>query len=37
MDTKNNKTLGILFILGAAFLFALMSLSVRLAGDLPVF
>ena len=37
MDTKNNKTLGILFILGAAFFFALMSLSVRLAGDLPVF
>ena len=37
MDTKNNKTLGILFILGAACFFALMSLSVRLAGDLPVF
>lgn len=35
--TKNKKSLGIIFIIGAAFFFALMSLSVRLAGDLNVF
>lgn len=35
--TENKRTLGIIFIIGAAFFFALMSLSVRLAGDLPIF
>lgn len=34
---ENEKRLGILFILGASFGFALMSLMVRLSGDLPIF
>jgi len=33
----NNKTKGIFCIIGAAFFFSLMSLFVRLAGDLPSF
>lgn len=37
MDSRNNKTLGIIFIIASAFFFALMSLSVRLAGELGVF
>lgn len=32
-----NKKIGILYILGAAFGFAMMGLFVRLAGDLPTF
>lgn len=33
----NNKKLGILYIICAAFFFALMNLFVRLAGDLPFY
>lgn len=33
----NSKKLGILYILSAAFFFALMNLFVRLAGDLPFY
>lgn len=37
MRTLNRQRgLGILYILGAALMFALMNLFVRLAGDLPV-
>lgn len=32
-----NKRIGILYILGAAFGFAMMGLFVRLAGELPTF
>ena len=32
---KSERTLGILCILGAAFCFSLMSVFVRLAGDVP--
>ena len=32
-----NKKIGILYILGAAFGFAMMGLFVRLAGELPTF
>lgn len=35
METNKNKYKGILFILMAAFFFALMNLFVRLSGDLP--
>ncbi len=37
MYSKSNKVKGVFFILGAAFFFALMSLFVRLSGDLPTF
>ena len=37
MKTAGKKGLGILFILGAALMFALMNLFVNLAGDLPLF
>ncbi|MBQ2801789.1 MAG: DMT family transporter [Lachnospiraceae bacterium] len=33
----NQKTQGIMYIVGAAFFFALMNLFVRLAGDVPTF
>lgn len=33
----NQKTQGILYIIGAAFFFALMNLFVRLAGEVPTF
>lgn len=36
-DYMNQKQKGILCIISAAFFFALMSLFIRLAGDLPVF
>ena len=35
MVNLNNKTKGILFIIASAFFFSLMSLFVRMAGDLP--
>lgn len=35
MVNLNNKTKGILFIITSAFFFSLMSLFVRMAGDLP--
>ena len=34
---QKNKSLGVLFIILSAFCFSLMSLFVRLSGDLPVF
>ncbi len=34
---NKNKTLGILYIIGSAFSFAVMGLFIRLSGDLPVF
>ena len=35
MVNLNNKTKGIFFIIASAFFFSLMSLFVRMAGDLP--
>lgn len=35
-STVGKKSVGVLYILGAALMFALMNLFVRLAGDLPV-
>ena len=35
-SVRLQKSMGIVYILGAAFCFALMNLFVRLAGDLPV-
>lgn len=35
IEKKQNYQLGILFIIGSAFCFALMNLFIRLAGDIP--
>ena len=35
-ENASKRTVGVLFILGAALCFALMNLFVNLAGDLPV-